>query len=91
MNQKLLQKEVTKMKKAYTVKLTVPDFKYETIFKKLDTNNFEQALRVYDKFKMFAEKHNLTLNVSLYINYQDNPTILQTEIINPTKTIEINK
>lgn len=44
-----------------------------------------QAYRLYDKVKRFAEKHNLTLAIALYMNFEGNLELLKTTTINPTE------
>lgn len=52
-------------------------------YKSICTDDFEQALRMYDKIKRFAEKHNLTMGIALW----GNRWLVQSTTINPTKII----
>lgn len=54
--------------------------------KAVTTNDYEQALRMFDKYKKFAEKHNITLVVSLY----SEGFLYESETINPTRIIKMN-
>ena len=35
-------------------------------FKTVKTTNYEQACRIYEKYKQFAKKHGIYLNVALW-------------------------
>lgn len=59
-------------------------------FKTFVTEDYEQALRVYEKYKIFAEIHELTWVVSLYEKLENNKYwLIKSETINPTKEIRI--
>lgn len=67
--------------------------KYEIItetadgrIKSVTTNDYEQAYRMFEKYKQFAKKHNITLVISLY----EQGFLLDSVTINPTRTIIIN-
>lgn len=55
-------------------------------YKEIHTNDFEKALRIQEKHKAFAKKHNLTWTVSLF----GQGFLIESETINPTRTIAIN-
>lgn len=72
------------MKKTINLmKYHVETTKEDGTVKTSHTNNFEQASRMYDKFKAFAKKHNLTWTVSLY----GEGFLLESETINPTRVL----
>jgi hypothetical protein len=67
--------------------------KYEIItetatgrIKSVTTDDYEQALRMFEKYKQFAKKHNITLTISLY----GQGFLYESETVNPTKIISIN-
>lgn len=50
------------------------------------TNDFEFALKLQEKYKAFARKHNLTWTISLY----GQGFLIETETINPSRIIVVN-
>ena len=67
--------------------------KYELItetatgrIKNVTTDDYEQALRMFEKYKQFAKKHNITLVISLY----GQGFLYESITVNPTKTIVLN-
>lgn len=54
--------------------------------KTVTTNDYEQAWRMFGKYKQFAEKHNITLVVSLY----GEGFLYESKTINPTRIIKMN-
>ena len=50
-------------KQGYEIRYGIPHQ-----FKSVHTDDFEQALRIYDKAKKFAENHNLTWIIALWNN-----------------------
>lgn len=52
-------------------------------FKTVETNDYDQALRMYEKVKRFAENHKTTMIIALWLN----GWLVQTETVNPTAII----
>ena len=66
--------------------------KYQVVITKEDgttkishTNDFEFALKLQEKYKVFARKHNLTWTISLY----GQGFLVESETINPSSIIEV--
>lgn len=52
--------------------------------KSVTTDDYEQALRIYEKCKHFAKQHEITLIVSLY----GNGMLYESDTVNPTRIIK---
>ena len=50
-------------------------------YKTVKTADFEQVLRMYDKAKVFAEKHNLTWVIALW---DSDGWLVKSHTVNPT-------
>lgn len=53
--------------------------------KSVTTDDYEQALRIFDKYKQFAKKHNICLIISLY----GQGFLYESETVNPTRIIKM--
>ena len=65
--------------KKYHVEIITKEGRVKTIH----TNDFDFAMKMQDKYKAFAIKHNLTWTVSLY----GEGFLIESETINPTRTL----